>query len=426
MAKRVQHVRHNTAGADAFTGLEGELTFDITKKEGRYHDGATAGGIPIARADFNNVAAATLATKLANTAIANFLSTGIDDNASAERIDITNALISLLTDVSITGNLDLSGTMNSGTVPWARLSGVPSYQPLDAMLTAFAALTSANNKGLYFTGADAPATFDLTAYMRGLLNTADAAALRYAIRSGVQTPIASATATGGIGDLVELNIASASTVNTVASGSIGAGWFQFWKNISTTLSNVVTIAGNGANIDGQSSIELYAGDAVTLFFDGTQFRVLSKQLKQILIVQDQKAANTEAGTFTAGADRTRDLNTVVLNRIPGASLAANRITLPAGLYLINGKAPAHGVSRHKAKLRNVTDGADVIPGTAEYTSSTVSVTTWSHIEGTFSISAPKEFEIQHRCQTTLASFGLGIASSYATEVYTSVQIEKLN
>lgn len=51
-------------------------------------------------------------------------------------------------------------------------------QPLDASLTAFAALTTAANKGIYFTGADAPATFDLTAAGRALLDDADAAAQR--------------------------------------------------------------------------------------------------------------------------------------------------------------------------------------------------------------------------------------------------------
>lgn len=69
MVKRVQHIRHNNTQADLFTGLEGEFTYDVTNKEIRAHDGETAGGIPTARKDLNNVAAATtsVAGKMAAT-----------------------------------------------------------------------------------------------------------------------------------------------------------------------------------------------------------------------------------------------------------------------------------------------------------------------------------------------------------------------
>lgn len=51
-------------------------------------------------------------------------------------------------------------------------------QPADASLTAYAALVTAANKGLYFTGADVPALFDLTAFARTLLDDANAATAR--------------------------------------------------------------------------------------------------------------------------------------------------------------------------------------------------------------------------------------------------------
>lgn len=59
MSKRVQLIRGITGVADAFTGKVGEITADTTKKELRLHDGLTAGGVPHARADLANVAAAT-------------------------------------------------------------------------------------------------------------------------------------------------------------------------------------------------------------------------------------------------------------------------------------------------------------------------------------------------------------------------------
>lgn len=48
---------------------------------------------------------------------------------------------------------------------------------------------------------------------------------------------------------------------------------------------------------------------------------------------------THGGTFTAGAWRTRDLNTVLTNTISGASLSNNQITLPAGKYYVEASAP---------------------------------------------------------------------------------------
>lgn len=61
MIKRVQHIRHAVAAADAFVGLLAEITVDITNVEPRLHDGSTKGGIKIARADLANVANASAA-----------------------------------------------------------------------------------------------------------------------------------------------------------------------------------------------------------------------------------------------------------------------------------------------------------------------------------------------------------------------------
>lgn len=59
MAKRVQRIRAATAQADIFTGLEGEITVDTTRKAIRVHDGSTEGGFEAGRADVDNVQQAT-------------------------------------------------------------------------------------------------------------------------------------------------------------------------------------------------------------------------------------------------------------------------------------------------------------------------------------------------------------------------------
>jgi len=70
----------------------------------------------------------------------------------------------------------LKGGANA-TWPWSAALTYISAN-LDATLVALAAVTFAANKGLYATGPDAFATFDLTAAGRALLDDADAAAQR--------------------------------------------------------------------------------------------------------------------------------------------------------------------------------------------------------------------------------------------------------
>jgi RNase P/RNase MRP subunit p29 len=50
MAFAIQFRRGTTAQHSTFTGLQGEITVDTTKKTVVVHDGSTAGGIPLATA----------------------------------------------------------------------------------------------------------------------------------------------------------------------------------------------------------------------------------------------------------------------------------------------------------------------------------------------------------------------------------------
>jgi hypothetical protein len=145
---------------------------------------------------------------------------------------------------------------------------------------------------------------------------------------------------------------------------------------------------------------------------------------QLLFIQDQKSAGTSGGTFTAGAWRTRDLNTAVVNDITGASLSTNQITLPAGTYEFFASAPGYGVSGHVARLYNVTDGAEVGgPGQNAYTGA---VQTNAEIFGKFTIDAQKVFELQHQSTGTTANIGFGVGNSLrSVEVYSRIWIWKV-
>ena len=149
----------------------------------------------------------------------------------------------------------------------------------------------------------------------------------------------------------------------------------------------------------------------------------------LLHVRDEKSSGTDGGTNINGSPSTfepRTLNTVLTNEISGASLASNKITLPAGTYFIYARVPAFCVDRHKSRLRNVTDSSDTLIGSNQYFTPSVNVGGDSWIIGRFTIAGTKDFEIQYRNQSVRTNEGLGLGVGYGVlEVYTDVQIWKV-
>jgi hypothetical protein len=143
-----------------------------------------------------------------NTAIS-----GINIAENCSPANINNSIRQLMADIAT--------ALDDGT-----FLGGASFQPLDASLTALAALVTAANKGVYFTAADTPATFDLTAFARTLLDDANAAAAR---------------ATLGVA-------AEPATSGTAASGKITLGNFTIaWNDVTATANTTTSVAYGGAH-----------------------------------------------------------------------------------------------------------------------------------------------------------------------------------
>lgn len=148
---------------------------------------------------------------------------------------------------------------------------------------------------------------------------------------------------------------------------------------------------------------------------------------QVLHVGDRRASGTSAGTSTAGSYLTRVLNAILTNTISGASLAANQITLPAGTYEIDARVPGYACGGFRAKLFNVTDGADLIIG--GFGSASVSYLTADYctVRGRFTLAATKALDVRMRCNVTRATDGLGVPLGYGdVESYTDVFIRKIS
>jgi hypothetical protein len=150
-------------------------------------------------------------------------------------------------------------------------------------------------------------------------------------------------------------------------------------------------------------------------------------LDNVLIVIDQKTAGTNGGTFTSGARRTRDLNTVRVNRIAGASLSSNQITLPAGTYRVEAYAPAQMVGAHQAYLRDITASADLVIGHSAFSDAfSTYATTESRVADEFTLAVTSVIELQHQCGATKSTDGFGVANGFgAINIYSYVFIRRI-
>ena len=144
-----------------------------------------------------------------------------------------------------------------------------------------------------------------------------------------------------------------------------------------------------------------------------------------IVVLHQETSGTHGGTYTAGAWRTSPLNTVVVNEIPGASLASNQITLPAGTYLVNANIVLMQIGEGQARIYDVTSSATLAYGVNGRTYSPDSSSSPSLIIGKFTLTGAKAIEIQAQGSVTISSFGFGYASGLGTETYAEIEITKI-
>ncbi len=137
-----------------------------------------------------------------------------------------------------------------------------------------------------------------------------------------------------------------------------------------------------------------------------------------IVIRDEKAQGTNGGTFTAGAWRTRDLTTEVVDTGAHASVASNQITLAAGDYRCFIICPAHAINSHQARLQNITAGTTLVLGMTMMALAANNVSNTAVIIGRFSLAASSVLEVQHYASGTKSTDGFGPALNVTTEVYT--------
>jgi hypothetical protein len=136
------------------------------------------------------------------------------------------------------------------------------------------------------------------------------------------------------------------------------------------------------------------------------------------LLQDQKSSGTAGGTFTSGAWQTRTLNTEVYDTDSLVSISSNQFT-PTANGIVEWSAPASEVGDHQTRLYNVTDSAVVAYGTSEYAEPSTGAQNRSF--GSGPVVAGKAYRIEHRCEASITTYGLGNSNSFGgTQVYTTV------
>jgi hypothetical protein len=353
----------------------------------------------------------------------------------------------------------------------AGLSGV--YQPLDADLTALAALTgtdtiyyrSAANTwtavtigtGLGWSGGTLSAT-GLSDGDKGDI-TVSASGATWTIDAGVVTlaKMADLAADRVIGRVTSLGAPQALTITNVLDMASATDWAVPYRNTvswgalnpnTTATRKFLSMTGTGAAGQAPAWSAVEAADLPHLhdFTDGTPVPtdrfpfysgsasanrdcalsdITAAAQAPYILLQDQKAQNTEGGTFTSGAWRTRDLNTEVTDTGGNCSLSSNQFTLAAGTYEIWAAVPGFNVYRHQARLQNVTAGTTLLTGSSETAGATDTTVTRSFVVGRFTVAGSQALEIQHQCQQTMATQGFGVANNFTTEVFTTVVLRRV-
>lgn len=144
-----------------------------------------------------------------------------------------------------------------------------------------------------------------------------------------------------------------------------------------------------------------------------------------LQVQDQQSSGTAGGSSVAVTWTSRNLNTIVLNQVSGASLASNTITLPAGTYYTE-VVSTIASSYAKIRLFIVATSTSLVTGiNSGSTSSTIN--SICHAAGVFTLASTATISLQYyNAGAAVSTTGLGQVVGAGLEIYSDVRIWKLS
>jgi hypothetical protein len=120
MATQVQFRRGTTTDIATFTGAEGEVVVDLTKKTCVINDGVQTAGYPLLREDGSNSALLPGSASSCSLKFLNDPNTGIISPGSVQIALVTGGVTRLTVDsfgaITVPGNILISGSLSLGTI----------------------------------------------------------------------------------------------------------------------------------------------------------------------------------------------------------------------------------------------------------------------------------------------------------------------
>lgn len=135
-------------------------------------------------------------------------------------------------------------------------------------------------------------------------------------------------------------------------------------------------------------------------------------------LRDLKPSGTSGGGSTADTWIRRDLNQEQADTLDICTLEANQFTLPAGTYRAMISCPAYRINEHQTRLYDATADATLLLGTSEYADYDRLGHTRSVTAGRFTLPATHTLQVEHNCDRTTGTYGLGKAAMRGDEIYT--------
>lgn len=367
------------------------------------------------------------------------------DIASASTTDI-GAATGQYVKVTGTTTITALGTVAAGTMRWVEFTGALTLThngtslklPTSANITTaagdtacFVSLGSGNWKCLHYVRLDGTAL----SYGSSLSITSSSA--------GPLATLTSTDAGAGSGPTLMLDRNSSSPT---ANDFLGTVTF-FGRDSAANTQNYGLLAAQIVDAtDGSEDSRLYlrslaAGATVDWYVQsgslcystltpGTIGGVNATELKvnnfaaagPVYLIQDQKSSGTNGGGITSGAWRTHTLNTEVVDELT-VTTTANVMALAAGTYKCSFWATFYATDVSQCRLQDTTNTVTLAIGNNIRAGASNSGISAGH--GYFVLSGAANVELQVRVSTTNGTNGGGQATSWGTEVYASVYLEKV-
>lgn len=238
------------------------------------------------------------------------------------------------------------------------------------------------------------------------------------------------TEVNSAGTTIATNASTASTAATTASSAssaaaAAANYVGLWSSLSGALAIPASVVHD-------SRVWMLTENVadVTVQTPGVSTKWIQIEgPRQVLHAQDQKTSGTNGQSISTTTWTKRELQTAVTNTITGASITSHVIALPAGTYKISVQASgvyvAGSAGHQRLRLRNTSDGSTTLAGVNMSVIGTNTIAPVLTLQGQFTITATKNFEVQHYVTTTGNVTGAAMSSG-EVEVYADVYIERVS